>query len=83
MEVLKAVLAPGGEMVVTLPVGYNPEMDKMLADGRLSFTECYGLKRVSAANEWVEAPWREVLGTEYGKPYPGANGLVIGIIRRR
>jgi tetratricopeptide (TPR) repeat protein len=82
MEVLKTVLAPGGEMVLTLPVGYNPEMDKMLADGRLSFTECYGLKRVSAANEWVEAPWRKVLGTQYGKPYPGANGLVIGIVRR-
>lgn len=82
VAVLKEALAQGGKMVVTLPVGYNPEMDKMLADGRLSFTECYGLKRVSAVNEWVEVPWQEVLGLEYGKPYPYANGLVIGIIEK-
>ncbi|MEW5762762.1 MAG: hypothetical protein AB1776_06150, partial [Bacillota bacterium] len=82
VEVLKEALAPGGQMVVTLPVGYNPEMDKMLADGRLSFNECYGLKRISAANEWVEVPWQEVLGLEYGKPYPCANGLVVGIIEK-
>ncbi|MEW6447592.1 MAG: tetratricopeptide repeat protein [Bacillota bacterium] len=82
VEVLKGALAADGEMVVTLPLGYNAEMDKMLEDGRLSFTECYGLKRISTANEWVEVPWREVLGMEYGRPYPAANGLIIGIIRK-
>ncbi|MGQ9512506.1 tetratricopeptide repeat protein [Thermodesulfitimonas sp.] len=78
LEILKGVLSHEGKMVVTLPVGYNPELDKMLADGRLSFTECYGLKRVSAANEWVEVPWQEVLGLDYGRPYSAANGLIIG-----
>ena len=33
------------------------------------------------SNSWREASWDEVKETTFGNPYPGANGLVVGIDR--
>lgn len=77
---LKNCLAAGGKMVVTLPVGQNPVFDQHIAGGAIRFDQCYGMKRVSAANEWVETPWNEVLGTGYNAPFPFANAILIGVI---
>lgn len=77
---LRDLLTPEGRLVVTLPLGYNPEMDGLLEEGRLGFSECFCLKRVSKNNEWKEVEWREICGSRYAYPFLGANGLVIGII---
>lgn len=74
-------LAPGGQIVVTLPlglIGLNPEMDKLLREGKLCFTKQYCMKRVSKSNEWIEIGWHEVRRTKY-TPSPYCNTLVIGI----
>lgn len=73
-------LAPGGQIVVTAPLGYNPEMDRLLSDGVLQFTKAYYLKRVSRDNEWIEVDWVDVCGAKYDNPFPHANGVVVGII---
>lgn len=44
LENLKKILAPGGQLIVTLPLGYNPDMDKLLSDGEIKFEEVYYLK---------------------------------------
>jgi SAM-dependent methyltransferase len=75
VENLKNCLAPGGEMVVTLPLGYNPELDKLLKEGKLGFTEYHFMKRVSADNRWVETESLE--NYRYNGPFPFANGIVI------
>lgn len=75
-------LAPGGKMIVTLPIGYNKEMDNMLFSGRLFFDEIYFLKRISKKNEWKEARVDETVGAHYGHPYPGANCVCIGVITK-
>lgn len=36
---LKSILKPKGEIVITLPLGYNAEMDKLLKRGRIKFTK--------------------------------------------
>ncbi len=80
---LKELLSPGGKMVVTLPIGYNPVMDRLLEEGILRFDKTYFLKRITRDNEWVETDWDGVRNARYGRPFPNANGLVIGIIERK
>ncbi len=77
---LAAHLAPGGRLVVTLPLGYNPPLDALLAQGAIPWSRQTQLKR--RGNVWSEAEWSEVVGSGYGRGRPGTDGLVIGIIER-
>lgn len=81
-ENLKGHLAPGGIMVLTLPVGYNPAVDEYLEDGRLGFTERYFLKRMSADNEWTEVARDVAKDAQYGRPFPYANAIAVGVYRK-
>jgi SAM-dependent methyltransferase len=89
MKVLRAVeslvdcLAPSGKLAVTFPLAYNPELDKLLKDGKLQFTGQRYLKRVSRDNRWKEVEWEDVRDARYGYPYPRANALVIGTIDKQ
>jgi hypothetical protein len=83
-KILRAVanlgerLALGGKMLVTLPLGYNPNMDALLARDAIPFTHRYCLRRRGWC-DWREVPWEEIAGSRYGEGWPGARGLVIGI----
>ena len=68
----------GGMMVVTLPLGYNPVLNRHLNDGTIRFQEQHFLLR-TGKNSWREASWNEVKEAKFGTPYSGANGLVVGI----
>jgi hypothetical protein len=83
IENLKNLLAPGGKIIVTLPLGYNSEMDRLLKERETKFTKQYHLKRISKNNKWIEAVWEDVCDAKYGEPFPNASGLVIGIIERK
>ncbi len=74
-------LAPGGMGVITLPVGYNPEIDKRLRSNELPFAKTYFLKRISKNNDWVETTEADALTKKYGAPFPDANAIVVGIIQ--
>jgi len=70
----------GGTIIITVPLGYNPTLDKLLKDGIIKFSRQYHLIRISKGNEWREASWEDVLAAKYNTPMPFANGLLIGII---
>jgi hypothetical protein len=74
-------LAPGGCMLVTIPLGYNTYFDDQLAEGAEYFTEKYFLKRVSADNKWRQVDYAEVAGSKFGQPFNNANAMCIGIVR--
>jgi hypothetical protein len=78
---LKTLGSKGGLIIITLPLGYNSDLDELLKHGQIQFTEQCQLIRISAGNEWTEAPWGIVQSARYNSPYPFANALVIGIIR--
>jgi len=80
---LRKCLAPGGKIVVTLPLGYNFEMDKLIKGGKIQFTKQYYLKRISQDNKWIEVTWNDVCNLKYGDPFQNANGLIIGIIEKK
>lgn len=79
---LRSLLAPGGRLVCTMPLGYNPHLDAHLAAGRLPFDEVRYLRRSNWRNEWREATPLEVLGSKYGNPYVHANALAVGFASR-
>jgi len=78
---MASVLAPGGTLLVTVPLGYNASLDGDLRAGRIAFDQLRYLKRVSADNRWLEVPGSEVEEVEYGSPYKWANGLAVGFRR--
>jgi len=82
MENLLECLTPGGMIVMTIPVGYNPQLDRSLAEGRIGFTKRLCLKRVSKYT-WVESDWAECRDARYGTPYTAANALIILFISKR
>jgi SAM-dependent methyltransferase len=74
-------LKPGGLLVATIPLGYNPEIDQLLFEGKLQFDTLTYIKRISLDNRWQEVVQVEVLGSRYNHPYPAANALAIGITK--
>ncbi|MBI2625258.1 MAG: glycosyltransferase [Candidatus Nealsonbacteria bacterium] len=80
LENLKRILARRGKIFITLCLGYNLEMDKLLEKGAIKFSKQYFLKRVSNDNKWKEVSQEEVKGIGYDHAGWTARGLVIGII---
>lgn len=72
-------LAPGGQIVVSLPVGYNKFFDGLLRDGKSPFTTQHFLKRISKRNYWVESDWNGCKDVPYGRFV--AHAICIGIIQ--
>ena len=77
---LKSLLAPGGKIVATIPMGYNPELDKMLNTNKIDFFEMSCWKRIQRVNGWTETTWEDVRYAKYHSPFNNANALVIGVI---
>ena len=82
LERLFDAVAPGGTLLVTFEIGYNPFLDYLLDIDRIPFDKRYCLKRVSRWNDWEPATWEEVRHMKYGRPYNSANGLVILELRK-
>jgi hypothetical protein len=81
LESIRGCLREGGIALVTLPLGYNPEVETALRLAEGGFSELYYLKRLDW-HRWVEVPSEEMEDVAFNQPYHGANGLAIGIIRR-
>jgi hypothetical protein len=72
--------SPGGRIVVTLPMAYNPNVDALLREGRLPLTHRFCLKRVSRDNRWEEVEWAAIRDAGYDTPFRRINALVVGVI---
>jgi len=73
-------LAKNGKMMVTMPVGYNPDVDQCLRDQKLPFEEVYYLKRLSRDNRWREATLDEVRLLRYNFPHRAGNAIIVGFL---
>ena len=72
----RGLLSSGGQLVLTLPLGYNPALDRMIADGRLGSNRTAFLKR-SGHLAWQSVDANVALACAYGRPYPYANAVMI------
>lgn len=62
---LQALLAPGGRLVATVPVGYHRELDRALSTGEVALTRGAALRRGALGAGWREVAPEEVWGTPY------------------
>jgi hypothetical protein len=72
----RGLLTAGGQLVLTLPLGYNPALDSMIADGELGSDRAIFLKRTGRL-AWQTVDAEAALACEYGRPFPYANGVMI------
>ena len=72
----RGLLTAGGQLVLTLPLGYNPALDRMIADGQLGSERATFLKRTGRL-AWQTVDAEAALASEYGRPFPYANAVMI------
>jgi len=80
LENLKKHLTATGKIVITFPLGYNPELDKSFTQGNLGLTQAYCLKKISAFNKWQEIKCQDINLTKLHQSHHLGNIVVIGII---
>jgi hypothetical protein len=82
IENLKRLLAPGGQMVVTIGLAYNTELDKLLRDCKLlKVDQQYYLKKISNY-KWQQVEWEDVKDVKYDNSIPTSVGLVVGVFNK-
>ena len=72
----RRLLSPSGRLIITVPLGYNPELDALIAGGGLDAGAEYFLCR-TGYTEWRECTKAEALKCRYKAPFPYANGLMV------
>jgi hypothetical protein len=75
IERIRALLQPSGRALLTYPIGWNTHLDARLENGALPVLRADFLKRVNAANEWVQVGAGEAFACRYGHPYRNANAV--------
>lgn len=81
IEQLKKHLKPDGEILFTVPIGYNRSLDELITKGKIKANRLGFLKRISKYNIWKEVKIAEVLKLKYSIPFPNANAVGIFVIR--
>lgn len=74
---LAQLLSPGGNLVVTVPVGYNPHLDQAIRAGRLGLSQLRALRREQRRNIWYEVDPAEVWDAPYDWLLCTAHGIAV------
>lgn len=72
----RRLLTSGGKIVITVPVGYNPQLDEQIRSGGLGASREIYFTRVGRL-EWKTAAKRDALVCRYGSPFPYANAILV------
>lgn len=79
---LRELLAPGGSLVLTVPVGYNPAFDAALRDGVIATHTMAALRHQGGGTRWREVAPAEVWSAPYDFLLYRARGVVFAFIER-
>lgn len=82
LRLLEALVAPGGRLLITVPVGYHPELDRALMSGAVRFTRQGAMRRERFGPHWTEEKPEQVWGTPYDFLLYSARAVFIGEIER-
>jgi hypothetical protein len=77
----RELLKPEGTLVLTVPVGYNPELDDLVRTGGLNSTREFYLHRTQGS-QWQETTKEEALRHRFKSPFPYANAIIIAEFAR-
>ncbi len=73
---LLSLLTDNGKLLITVPIGSNPEIDEIVKNNKYNF-QIYFMKRINWFNTWVETTMEDAFKYKYGELYPAANSLAI------
>jgi SAM-dependent methyltransferase len=76
IEACRGLLTDGGKLVLTVPLGYNPDLDRMIGSGEIGASQEFYLRRVRRLN-WEPARKDEALKCRYKAPFPYANAILV------
>jgi hypothetical protein len=77
---IRTLVAPGGSILLTCPIGQNPHLDAYIQAGDIDFPVQRFLRRVSKDNRWEECDRTDVAGARYHHPFRNANALFVGVV---
>jgi SAM-dependent methyltransferase len=79
---LEALLAPGGRLMVTVPVGYHPGLDDAFRSGAFPSARLWAMRRGSLGPHWQERHPDEVWGSPYDFLLYSARAVLLAEIER-
>jgi hypothetical protein len=77
---LTGLLASGGRMVATVPVGLNPDLDRLLLSVDTPFHQTLAMRRLRAGNRWEQVDPESVAGAGYSRLGFRAKAMLIATI---
>jgi hypothetical protein len=80
VKTCQALLRNDGRLVITAPIGYNPELDQLLRENVLKPEQETFLKKYGRL-DWQECSKTEALQCKYKTPFPYANAIVVAEFR--
>lgn len=78
----KSLLTEKGKLVITVPIGYNPDLNLMIRKGTLGCTQQFFFKRTHKLH-WEPCSKEEALVCRYKSPFPYANAILVAEFMRR
>jgi SAM-dependent methyltransferase len=82
VHALRSLLAPGGRLVMTVPVGYHLGLDAALRDGGLATGSLRALRRDRLGPHWREVPVENAWGASYDFLLYSARAVVVAGLDR-
>lgn len=76
LHALRRAVAPGGTLLVTVPAGYNPNLDEAIRGGALPGARLAGMRRADRATRWVEVPPAQAWAAPYDFLFYSARGVI-------
>ena len=75
---LASLLVPGGELLVTFPLGYNRHLDDHLLAGTLGLDHVSIMRRTTTLGAWEQGTLEDVPRARYGFPFHHGNVIAVG-----
>lgn len=82
IERLKKMLAPGGTLLFTFPLGHNKILDQAIIHNKVNLSKCTLFVRSSLNNDWITRPLNQARNIRYNYPFPHANGVIVAQFKK-
>ena len=76
IDASRKLLAENGRLVLTLPIGYNPSLDRLISGDKLKSIRSFFICRIGRL-KWETTTTEKALACRYGSPFPYANAIMI------
>jgi hypothetical protein len=70
------LLSPNGRLIITVPFGYNPYLDRYVTEDRIKPHRAWFYEKTNKL-DWMESSKEAALQRNYAKPYPFANAIMV------